>query len=145
MCNIFPHSGGRFTGSADGAYEYTFDNPAQRFGGYFGTNSGTADATCNFYDTAGNLIGTQTASIAADCQWHWNGWDAGTGAKFKRILITGLNPFGGGFVDMDDMEVDTTGGCATPNIYCTAKTNSLGCPAIGFRARRAQARCPASR
>jgi hypothetical protein len=128
QCVIFPNGGSWFFGSAGCYVEYTFDNPATRFGGFFGVNSGFADATVDFLDSNGALIGTQTASIPADCQWHWNGWSI-PGAGAKTIRITGLNPYCGGFVDMDDMEADYT--AAGPATYCTAGTTSNGCvPAI---------------
>jgi hypothetical protein len=127
VCTIFPRSNPYMFGSASGYAEYSFDTPAKRFGGYFGANSGYPDATFNFYDNSGNLISSQTGAIPADCVWHWLGWDAGTGPSIKRVSVIGLNPYGGGFVDMDDMELDTGSGCALPNEYCTAKVNSLGC------------------
>ncbi|MEO6709920.1 MAG: hypothetical protein ABI054_09775, partial [Planctomycetota bacterium] len=74
FCSIGPHGGTRLFGSAGGPAEYTFDSPATKFGGFFGTNSGTADATVEFYDISNNLISTATATIPANCSWTWNGW-----------------------------------------------------------------------
>jgi hypothetical protein len=125
MCTIFPHGGSYFFGSAGGPVEYTFPTPATKFGGYFGSNSGSPDAQIDFYDVSNNLIGSQVASIPADCQWYWNGWTIPGGAA--RIRVTGLNPWGGGFVDMDDMEVDY--GSAPPVSYCTSGTTTNGCTA----------------
>jgi len=133
MCSLPPHSGSRLYGSAGGPSEWTFDSPAQRFGGYFATNSGSADATVEFYNSAGTLIDTETAMVPANCTWVWNGWQSNA-ADIKRVLITGLNPFGGGFVMMDDMEYDGGPGGCTGNVtvYCTSKVNSAGCtPSIG--------------
>lgn len=134
FCTIFPHSGGKFTASAGGPAEFTFDQPATRFGGYFGTNAGTADATAEFYDVGGNLLTSLNVTAPADCTWTWNGWQVTGGPGIKRIKIIGLNGFnGGGFIDMDDLEVDYGTPCALPVTYCTAKVNSLGCtPDIDF-------------
>src|SRR5688572_2221557 len=52
FCQIPPHAGSLFAGSAGGPAEYTFDQPASRFGGFWGTNSGTAGAIVEFYDVA---------------------------------------------------------------------------------------------
>ena len=132
FCTIFPNSGGKLCASAGGPAEYTFDQPATRFGGMFGTNSGTADATMEFYDVSNNLISTQLASVPATCTWGWQGWQVVGGPGIKRVKIIGLNGFnGGGFIDMDDMQVDYGTPCPVPFTYCTPKINSLGCtPAI---------------
>jgi hypothetical protein len=127
MCTIFPHAGGRFFGSAGGPAVYTFDQPATRFGGFFGTNAGTADATIEFYDSNGALIATQLASIPPTCGWTWNGWRAVSGTGIKSIKVIGLHSFGGGFIDMDSMEVEYGSPCPVPITYCTPKVNSLGC------------------
>jgi hypothetical protein len=127
MCTIFAHGGGMFFGSAGGPVEYQFPTPATKFGGYFGTNAGSADANIEFYDAGHNLIGTALANIPADCSWNWNGWSIpGAGASFIKVI--GLNPFGGGFVDMDDMEVDY-GGSTPPVVYCTSGVTTNGCQA----------------
>src|SRR5688500_815977 len=123
MCQIGPHTGTRLFGSAGGFAEYTFDTPAQRFGGFFGTNCGTANATANFFDAAGNQFDSELVTIPANCTWTWNGWDAGnTGPKIKRVQII-RNAFGGAFIDMDSMELDTGPVCPAPFVYCTAKVN----------------------
>jgi hypothetical protein len=133
FCSIYPHSGSKFTASAGGPAEYVFDTPCTRFGGYFGTNSNVNDATVEFYDNANVLISSTTAVAPANCTWTWNGWQVVGGPSIKRIKIIGLNGFnGGGFIDMDDMEVDYGPVCPTPITYCTAKVNSIGCtPTIG--------------
>jgi hypothetical protein len=109
MCTIFPHGGGRLFGSAGGPTLITFNDPIAKFGGYMGSHSGSPDATIEFFDAGGASLGTQTATIPADCSWNWNGWES-TSANIKSIKITGLNPFGGGFVLLDDLEYDGAGG-----------------------------------
>ena len=138
FCLIFPHSGTHFTGSAGGPANYVFDQPATRFGGYFATNAGTPDATAEFYDVGGNLLTslnvTAPGGSSGNCiGWAWNGWQVTGGPGIKRIKIIGLNGFnGGGFIDMDDVEVDYGTPCPLPITYCTPKINSLGCaPTIG--------------
>lgn len=128
FCVIQPaYSNVFFFGSAGGAVEFTFNQPATKFGGYFGTNSGTADATVDFYDASNALIGSVTAAIPADCSWNWQGWSLTTGAS--RIVVTGLNPWGGGFIDMDALEVDFTSVPSVPTPYCTSGTSTNGCSA----------------
>jgi hypothetical protein len=124
ICSIAPHGGVKFAGNIN-APEYTFDTPVSRFGGYFGTNCGSPDATLTFYDGAGNVLGVETASFAADCAWHWNGWSAPSPA-IRRVAIQGLNPFGGGFVMMDDMQADFGPALVVP--YCAGDGSAGACP-----------------
>jgi hypothetical protein len=130
QCSISPHAGSRFTGSAGGAAEYTFDAPATRFGGFFGTNCGTADGVVEFYDVGNVLISSHPITAPANCTWTWNGWQVTGGPAIKRAKV--ISNFGGGFMDMDSMEVDYGPVCPTPSVYCIAKTTANGCvPAIG--------------
>ncbi|MCC7014148.1 MAG: hypothetical protein IT454_16440 [Planctomycetes bacterium] len=133
MCYIpAAYSGLLFYGSYGRATEFTLSVPAYRFGGYFSINSGYADAAVDFYDASNNLIGTTTASIPADCAWHWQGWEW-CNTPATRIVVTGLNPFGGGFVMMDALELGTTvpSSCApTPTPFCTSGTTTNGCAAL---------------
>jgi len=114
ICQINPNSGNQLMGSGDIAVQYTFDTPAQRFGGMFGNNYNVDDGLAIFFDAAGNQIGTRTITAPANCSWTWNGWDAGAGPLFKTVEIWGPVLPQGGFMMMDDMEVDYgTGGPAT--------------------------------
>jgi hypothetical protein len=131
MCTIFAHSGNKFYGSAGGITEITFDNPVQKFGGYFGTNNGTPDGVINFFDSSNNQIGSANANVPADCNWYWNGWETASGnSDIKRIQLIS-NAFGGAFLDMDDLVYES--GCTGNRmVYCTSKVNSAGCtPSIG--------------
>jgi hypothetical protein len=114
MCTIFPHTPPTFFGSAGGPAQYTFDNPVKKFGGYFGTNAITpgnpAGGVAEFFDNSGASLGTQPINFSSNCDWTWNGWES-TSSNIKRVKITGNNPFGGGFVDMDDMEVSAGSSC----------------------------------
>lgn len=104
-CLLQEHSGSRFVGSAGGPVEITFDTPITRFGGYFATNSGTPDATANFYDDQDVLISSEVISYSGDCLWNWNGWQVPSSTTVGRIEIIG-NHGSGGFVHMDDLEAD---------------------------------------
>lgn len=105
QCSLAPYAGAKFFGSSGGFAEFTFDGVVVRFGGYFATNSGLADATLNFFDPQDNLIGTQTASFPALCGWTWNGWMDTSGAGIKRVEVHG-SASNGGFAMMDDLQVD---------------------------------------
>ncbi|MED6333998.1 MAG: hypothetical protein VYE81_01255 [Planctomycetota bacterium] len=127
MCTIQEHGGSRFTGSAGGAYEYTFDSPVSRFGGYFGTNAGPpGGGTANFYDAANNFLGSQVIAAPADCTWTWNGWQDDSGAGFSRIEVPS-NVFGGAFLMMDDMEADFGGGGFGTD-QCFGDGSGTACP-----------------
>jgi len=125
VCQIAPHAGTHFAGSAGQSAVYTFDNPVSKFGGYFGSNNGTPDAKVAFFDDNGQHISSELAKIPADCNWYWNGWQANAGAVIKRVEIYGGSASGGGFIDMDDMVIE--GGCGGGVIYCTSQVNSAGC------------------
>lgn len=99
---VFPHSGTRFFGSAGDPVRFDFTPPVEKFGGYFTTNSGVDDATAIFYDAAGNTLATLNVSAPASNQWVWNGWQSTV--PLARIDVIGKNPYGGGFIDMDDLE-----------------------------------------
>jgi hypothetical protein len=129
-CMMLARTGSYFYGSAGGYAEYTFDSPAQRFGGWFGTNTGTPDAVARFYDVNGALLATKVVTIPANCGWTWNGWDAGGGPAIKRVQIEGNNPAGaGGFAMMDDMQLSPFVGAG--NLFCFAdgsNSSLIPCP-----------------
>ncbi len=100
---VFPHSGSRFMGSASALPEWVFDVPALQFGGFFTTNSGTSDAVAFFYDEFDNLLASLPVTAPANNSWVWNGWET-QGVGIKRVVIDGLNPWGGGFIMHDDMQ-----------------------------------------
>jgi hypothetical protein len=115
---------------SDVLVEVYFDQPARRFGAWFASpwvNAGGA----SFYDPAGTLLGTVGFSMvpcSPGCAWTWNGWEVPTG--FSHIVFDTATGTGGHF-EFDDLELAPL--CdGSPLVYCTAKTNSLGCvPAIG--------------
>jgi hypothetical protein len=126
MCSIGARSAPLFYGSAGGFTEYDFTpNTVSRFGGYFGTNSGTDNPTIDFVDVNGVVVHS-TSATTAGCTWTWNGWDCPANLQVQRIRVTGL-AFGGGFIDMDDMEVDYMPSNPNPTVYCTAGTTTNGC------------------
>ena len=100
---VFPHSGSRFMGSAGALPEWVFDTPAQRFGGFFTTNSGVDGAVAFFYDEDDNLLASLDVTAPASNSWVWNGWET-QGVGIKRVVIDGNNAFGGGFIMHDDMQ-----------------------------------------
>jgi hypothetical protein len=129
MCSIPPHSGSRLFGSAGGPAQFQFDQDITQFGGYFGTNSWAAGnpsnhmVTVDFHDRSGALIGTtQVANVTPDCQYNWNGWSSTVG--IATVTITN-SAFGGGFVNLDDMEV-IVGPSTIGTVYCNSNANSTG-------------------
>ncbi len=127
-CSIYPHnnSNGLF-GSAQGPVEFTLDVPAQRIGGYFGTNGYLPGGHADFYDANDNLLGTLPITAPA-CSWAWNGWDAGSGAPIRRIVVYANDPYNqGALMQMDDFEMDP----ATPSMASICDPGSGGviaCP-----------------
>lgn len=105
MCSIGPHTGGKLFGSAQGWVEYAFDNDIGRFGGYFGTNSGSSDIAIRFYDAGRVLLAQDMVTVVPFCTWVWNGWEV-LGATGVRYIQVENSAYGGAFVDMDDMQVD---------------------------------------
>jgi hypothetical protein len=108
QCSLSPHGGSKFHGSGgvtQGYCEYTFASPVSRFGDYFTSNGGVADATLFFYDAADSLLGSQIATFPGTCFWTWHGWQDVSGAGIARVEVHG-NTSSGGYVMMDDMEAD---------------------------------------
>jgi hypothetical protein len=128
ICQMAPNTGTYFASTTNGDADWTFDTPATRFGGMFGTNCGIPNATVEFYDSSFTLISSQAAVFPANCSWTWLGWKVTGGPAIKRVRLIGhVNQ--GAYVMMDDMQLDN---CPTTITYCTAKSNSLGClPSIG--------------
>ena len=123
-CVINPHGGTHFAGSSPTAL-YTFDSPIAKFGGYFGSSNGSANASVAFIDGSGQKIASVVAKVPADCNWYWNGWQADAGAVIHAVQIQGSAISVNGQVQMDDMQIE--GGCAGGVIYCSSQVNSAGC------------------
>jgi len=123
-CSINPHGGARFMGSAGGYVEYTFDNPVGKFGGYFGSNGANNianGATMTFFDAAGGTISSEQLTLTTCGVWEWHGWQSTT--PIKKIWVSGNGSgYGGGFVDMDDMQIDP-GGAPVCYANCDASTS----------------------
>jgi hypothetical protein len=109
VCSIGANLTPRIAASTSGGFDYVFmpGQEARKFGGYFGTNSGVAGGTVEFYDSANVLIGSDFLNHQADCQWVWHGWEFSV--PVARVRVIGNYP-GGGYVQMDDMEYDSAGG-----------------------------------
>jgi hypothetical protein len=127
-CTMNTHGGARFYGSSGGATTITLDQPAYRFGGWFGTNCGVPDMTVTFFDASGATLLSTPVTIAADCNWSWHGWKVAGGAPFKSVSISS-NYFNHGYVMLDDLAVDFSPGLQPPTGYCTSGTSANGCAA----------------
>jgi hypothetical protein len=152
VCSIGPYLTPRIAASTGGSFDYVF-NPgagATKFGGYFGTNSGVAGGTIEFYDANSVMIGSDLLTHQADCQWVWHGWEFAV--PVQRVRVIG-NYSGGGFVMMDDMEYDDTpsnpnaiGACCFGNGTCQfityANCQSGGGNFRGENVTCAAANCP---
>jgi hypothetical protein len=98
---VFPHGGDAFLGGAGVNYEYNFNTPAMRFGGWFATNADSPDATVAFFDANDVQIGSALPAAAPMGQWQWNGWEYAGG--IGRVVVRANNQFGG-FIMNDDMQ-----------------------------------------
>ncbi len=131
-CSITPHSGSHLFGCFHPS-EFTLDQPASRFGGYFGTvggQGGNGGGFAEFYDGNGALLAAMAITAPDNCSWTWNGWQASLGEEFSRVKIVSnatYPPNFQGLMEMDDLEIDYGGLCLPSATYCVAKTNSLGC------------------
>ncbi len=137
-CTIFAQSSPRLFGSAGGATRIDFAKPVSEFGAYMGSNApGGNTATVEFFDASGASIGTQDIA-SLDCEWRWNGWSSTT--PISAMVITG-GQFGGGFVQIDDMELnfadgsscyadcDGSGNLNIDDFICFQTNYALGDPA----------------
>jgi hypothetical protein len=129
QCGLAPHSTSHLFGSAQGYAEYSFDSPAQRFGGYFANNSfDPSGGTAVFWDANNNQLASLAINAPNNCQWNWNGWDAGSGPLIKRVSIYGPPQYGGPFMMMDDMELDTSGPPPGTDVCQPGQLGVIGCP-----------------
>ena len=124
MCSINPHSGSRFLASAGPPVVITFDTDVAAFGCYMGTNAWTVGSnemvTVRFFNRQGGMIDSVIANVTDNCTWTWNGWSA---PGIASIEIEN-SVFGGGFVDIDSLEViDSLGAGGT---FCNSNPNSTG-------------------
>lgn len=104
-CQAAAPDGDRFYISTFTEAEYTFLEPVRRFGGHFGGgHTGNPDATVEFFDASGVMIGTDDATFPLDCTWHWHGWSFDV--PVSRIVVRGkVSSSFGGLVAMDDMRI----------------------------------------
>jgi MYXO-CTERM domain-containing protein len=126
---VTPRTGGHVLGFTEGPGIFVFDEPVRRFGSYFNNNSGTDDATCDFFDVDGNLLATLNAAVPEEGNvWTWNGWESDV--PIARISVTG-NGIIDGFLWFDDLEASTIpspGGAGAMGVLALA----------GFRRRRSR-------
>ncbi len=93
--------------SVNGYLDYTFDVPAQRFGGYFGSVGILPGGVAKFFDASGALLASLAINAPYGTTMTWNGWDAGSGPGFGHIEIWSNDHWNNyGLLGMDDMEFD---------------------------------------
>ena len=116
-----------FFGTTLGYANMVFDTPVQRFGGYFGTPGYLAGGIAKFYDSGNGLLATLPITAPRGA-WAWNGWDAGLGAKIKRVEMFANDPYNGGaLICIDDAEIDPYTGLQYFGSSCSG---SLGNPTL---------------
>ncbi len=99
---IFPYNGNLMGGSVTSFTEFTFDEPATQFGGYFGTADNLSGGFISFYDSTDELIETQAFAMPLN-DWQWFGWSSST--PISRISLHGnANP--GSPIVFDDLQVN---------------------------------------
>jgi hypothetical protein len=110
FCSI-SYAGSSILGSTGGAINITFDEPVDRFGGYFGTNSpspGGQRAWAEFYDASQNLIGAgEIQPFRNNCAWFWAGWQFSQ--PVTRVVL--YHSYGNnGYLMIGALEADFAGG-----------------------------------
>jgi hypothetical protein len=120
-CQINAQRGNRFIGASGGFIKITLDQPAKRFGGYFGSNAAATRAPyAEFYDQASNLIGiARIENLYGTCTWHWAGWEFDV--PVHEIHLKN-DAHGGAFLMVDYITVDWLGGACYAN--CDGSTTA---------------------
>lgn len=99
---IFAYNGNLMGGSVTGIVDFTFDQGATEFGGYFGTVDILSGGSVSFYDANDALIETQAFGLPLN-NWDWYGWSSTE--AFSRVRISGAaNP--GLPIVFDDLQVN---------------------------------------
>jgi hypothetical protein len=107
-----------------GISEWEFSTPLTKFGAWFANNSRFDDATVDFYDVNGSLIGSARARVPKSLRgWTWNGWQSDV--PIHRLVVTGSDAgFMHGFIWFDDVQVVTA---LQPVSTITCSTNIAVC------------------
>ena len=126
-CSLQPRTGMYLASANNGVAVFIFGQDVSSFGGYFASLGFYTDATVRFFNASGQLLGTKTANIPANCTWVWNGWQA-TGSQIRSVEVASNNGLNGQLVMMDDLELVTSNGC-TPDakFYCLGLFSTHGC------------------
>ena len=123
-----------FLGTSVGHAILTFDDPVQRFGAYFAAVGYVSGGYALVYAAAGNLLGNEPLAAPRGGPWVWDGWDAGAGAKIKRIELFANDPYNNGaLLCVENAECDIWLGQATtrPTGCSTINIAVNGLPVIG--------------
>ena len=98
---LFPYNGNLMGLAPTGWTNFTFDTPAYRFGGFFGTVNDATGGNVTFYDELGAPIETLPFALPL-AAWMWNGWESDV--AFSSVSVhTGANP---GFTGVyDDLQI----------------------------------------
>lgn len=112
-----PYEGERLMGALDDVVTWAFDVPAEKFGGYFMSISGSSGAAAYFYDIDSLLLGSSSIQAPSGVNtWAWDGWSFDTPVKYLEIHSSDVN----GFIMHDDMQ------------YTPAKSNVVPEPSTLF-------------
>jgi hypothetical protein len=113
----YPHTGGWLAGDV-GPVDWVFTDPVKQFGGWFASNSTVAGGTVQFFDAQNQLVATQPLDLPTGSTWTWNGWEVVGEPRVVRVRVTSNDPAGGGLIQFDDMQANTT--AAVPPAQATA-------------------------